>query len=48
MDKGTNAYLAYANGDRNVIELFIKGYQEPGIHSGHQEVEHPVVFIENN
>jgi hypothetical protein len=43
-----NAYLAYTNGDRNAVEFFVESYQEARIHGGCQEVEHPVVFIQND
>ena len=39
-------YLANTDGDREGIQVSIQGDQEPGIHRGDQEVEHPVILIE--
>lgn len=40
--------LADADSDRLVLEVLIERDQEPRIHGGGEEVQHPVIFVKND
>ena len=42
------ANLADADSDRLIHEILIEGDQEPRIHGGGEEVQHPVIFVKND
>lgn len=41
-------HLADANRDRLALEVLIEGDKEARVHGSHEEVQHPVVLIEND
>ena len=40
-----SADLAHANRNRNVLEVFVEGDQEPRVHGGRKVVQHPVMGL---
>jgi hypothetical protein len=41
-------HLADAHCDRLALEVLVEGDEEAGVHSGDEEVQHPVVLIQHN
>lgn len=41
-------YLTNTNGDRCVVELLVKGNEEPRIHRRGKEVQHPMILVKDN
>jgi hypothetical protein len=40
--------LADTDGNRQVLQVLIQGDHEARVHGGHQEVKHPVVFVQDD